>query len=114
MSSGSFWSEIRIEVPVEYGEIIAEIFQDEGAGGVVYDDPLIRQKVVLQDDEYFGKELDGTIPEQFGLRVYYPVDDRLGERVERLKDKIGQILVHPPVFELKQVHEEDWAEAWKS
>jgi ribosomal protein L11 methyltransferase len=114
LSSGSFWSEIRIEVPVEYGEIIAEIFQDEGAGGVVYDDPLIRQKVVLQDDEYFGKELDGTIPEQFGLRVYYPVDDRLGERLERLKDKIGQILGHPPVFELKQVQEEDWAEAWKS
>jgi ribosomal protein L11 methyltransferase len=114
LSSGSFWSEIKIEVPVEYGEIIAEAFQDEGAGGVVYDDPLIRQKVVLQNDEYFGKELDGTIPARFGLRVYYPVDDRLGERIERLKKKIGEILGHPPVFELKQVQEEEWAEAWKT
>ena len=114
MSSGSFWSEIRVEVPVEYGEIIAEVFQDEGAGGVVYDDPLIRQKVVLRDDEYFGKELDANIPSRFGLRVYYPVDDRLGERIERLKQKIAEILGHPPVFELKQVQEEDWAEAWKS
>jgi ribosomal protein L11 methyltransferase len=114
MSSGSFWSEIKVEVPVEYGEIIAEIFQEEGAGGVVYDDPQIRQKVVLQDDEYFGKELDQTIPDRFGLRVYYPVDDRLGERIERLKQKIAEILGHQPVFELKQVQEEDWAEAWKS
>ncbi len=114
MSSGSFWSEIKVEVPVEYGEIIAEVFQEEGAGGVVYDDPQIRQKVVLQDDEYFGKELDQTIPDHFGLRVYYPVDDRLGERIERLKQKIAGILGHPPVFELKQVQEEDWAEAWKS
>jgi ribosomal protein L11 methyltransferase len=114
VSSGSFWSEIKVEVPVEYGEVIAEVFQDEGAGGVVYDDPMIRQKVVLQDDEYFGKELDGTIPARFGLRVYYPVDDRLGERIERLKEKIGRILGCPPQFELKQVQEEDWAEAWKS
>lgn len=114
MSSGSFWSEIKVEVPVEYGEIIAEVFQEEGAGGVVYDDPQIRQKVVLQDDEYFGKELDQTIPEHFGLRVYYPVDDRLGQRIERLKEKIAAILGHPPVFELRQVQEEDWAEAWKS
>jgi ribosomal protein L11 methyltransferase len=114
LSSGSFWSEIKVEVPVEYGEIVAEIFQDEGAGGVVYDDPLIRQKVVLQDDEYFGKEFDQTIPDHFGLRVYYPVDDRLGERIERLKQKIAEILGHSPVFELKQVQEEDWAEAWKS
>jgi ribosomal protein L11 methyltransferase len=114
LSSGSFWSEIKVEVPVQYGEIIAEIFQDEGAGGVVYDDPAIRQKVVLQDDEYFGKELDVTIPARFGLRVYYPVDDRLGERIERLKQKITGLLGYPPVFELKQVQEEDWAEAWKS
>jgi len=103
-----------VEVPVEYGEIIAEVFQEEGAGGVVYDDPQIRQKVVLKDDEYFGEELDELIPARFGLRVYYPVDDRLGERIERLKQKIEVILGHSPVFELKQVQEEDWAEAWKS
>ena len=56
----------------------------------------------------------GTIPAHFALRVYYPVDDRLGERIERLKVAIGNILGYPPIFELKQVQEEEWAEAWKS
>lgn len=114
MSSGAFWSEIKIEVPAELGEVIAEAFQDEGAGGVVYDDPEILEKIVLHHDEFFGKELHGSIPDRFGLRVYYPVDDRLGERIERLKNVIGKILGHSPVFELKQVQEDDWAEAWKS
>jgi ribosomal protein L11 methyltransferase len=114
MSSGAFWSEIKVEIPVELGEIIAEVFQDEGAGGVVYDDPAILEKTLLRHDEFFGKELTGTIPTRFALRVYYPVDDRLGERIERLKVAIGNILGYPPVFELKQVQEEEWAEAWKS
>ncbi len=114
MSSGSYWSEIKVEIPIDLSEVIADIFQEEGSGGVVYDDPDIKEKAILHDDEYFGKELEETLPEHFGLRAYFPVDDRLGERIERLKIKIAEILGQEPVFELKQVQEEDWAEAWKT
>lgn len=114
MSDGSFWSEVKVEIPAELGEIVAELFREEGAGGVVYDDPQILKEAALRHDEFFGEELRDFLPERFGLRVYYPVDDRLGERLARLKKRISQVLGYQPVFQLKQVQEEDWAEAWKS
>ena len=112
--SGSYWSEIKLEVPKERGELVAEIFQEEGAGGVIYEDPEILSERPFQDDEYLGDEAQALIPRRFGLKVYFPVDDRLGERIERVKQRIGQILESVPEFELRQVQEEDWAEAWKT
>ena len=41
------WSEVKIEIPSDMGELAAEIFQEEGAGGIVYDDPAILDQVVL-------------------------------------------------------------------
>ena len=111
--SDSFWSEIKVEVPAELGEVIAEIFQEEGAGGVVYEDPDILEESPCKDDECLGKEAYQTVPEQYAVKAYFPVDDLLGERLVRLKERMSRLLGYVPDFSLTQVEEEDWAEAWK-
>ncbi len=109
--NGFNWCEVKVKVPAEYGEIIAEIFQEEGAGGVVFDDPDILRDRLIQDDEYLGKEF--FIPDHFGVRSYFPVDDRLGERLTIIKKRVFEVIGNEVEFELQQVREEDWAEAWK-
>lgn len=109
--SGSNWCEVEVKVAEEYGEVVAEFFQEEGAGGVVFDDPEILEEKQLQDDEYLGKEF--ILPQHFGVRSYFPADDRLGERLTRIKKRLVEALGLTVEFGLKQVKEEDWAEAWK-
>ncbi|TCL64285.1 [LSU ribosomal protein L11P]-lysine N-methyltransferase [Hydrogenispora ethanolica] len=111
----TYWCEVKLAaVPETEAELIADFFQEEGAGGVVYDDPAILDQVTLTDDEYLGEEFPGKLPGTFGMRAYFPVDDRLGERLQRLAGKLEPLLGTHPEFELRQIREEDWAEAWKS
>ena len=112
--TNSFWSEIKVEVPAALGELIAEIFQEEGAGGVIYEDPAILAECPCRDDEYLGTEAYQTVPVKYGIKAYFPVDDRLGERLNRLKERLNRLLGYEPEFCLTQVREEDWAEAWKA
>lgn len=109
--SGSNWCEVAVKVSAEYGEVVAEFFQEEGAGGVLFDDPDILKEKQFQDDEYLGEEFN--LPQHFGVRSYFPVDDRLGERLDRIKKRLIEALSINVEYELKQVREEDWAEAWK-
>lgn len=109
--SDSNWCEVKVKVPPEYGEVIAEFFQEEGAGGVTFDDPDILREKTFQDDEYLGKEFN--LPDHFAVRAYLPVDDRLGERLAKIRIKIVTMLGLKVELELKQIKEEDWAEAWK-
>ncbi|MCL6588938.1 MAG: 50S ribosomal protein L11 methyltransferase [Firmicutes bacterium] len=110
----NIWTEIKVNIPAAFGEIIAELFMEEGAGGVIYDDPGIIDEYSPSDDEYFGKEIAAVTPEAFGLRVYFPRDGRLDERLIRLKERIGAVLGYPPEFGFQEVREEDWAESWKT
>ena len=109
--SGSNWCEVKVKVPAEYGEVVAEFFQEEGSGGVVFDDPDILRDKPFQEDEYLGKEF--ILPDHFAVQSYFPVDDRLGERLAHIKERILAMLGLEVELELKQVREEDWAEAWK-
>ena len=109
--SGFNWCEVKVRIPAEYGELVAEIFQEEGAGGVVFEDPGILNEKLVQDDEYLGQEF--ILPEHYRVRSYLPVDDCLGERLDRIKSRVREIIGKGSEFELEQVKEEDWAEAWK-
>lgn len=109
--SGFNWCEVKVKIPVEYGEVVAEIFQEEGAGGVVFDDPDILRDMLFQDDESLGEGFE--LPNDFGVRSYLPVDDRLGERLKRVKRRINEVIGDEVELGIQQVREEDWAEAWK-
>jgi ribosomal protein L11 methyltransferase len=114
MMKESLWCEVSLTVPPDLGELAADILQEEGAGGVIFDDPELLNQVELAADESPGEEFAAGLPEEFGLRVYFPVDDRLGERLERLRDRLAAVLGGAPEFGLRQVKEEDWAESWKA
>ncbi len=110
----TFWCELKLAVPAAEAELIAEILQEEGAGGIVYDDPNILDQVTLADDEFIGKEFQASLPSQYELRAYFPVDDRLGERVGVVKERLRELLGSSPEITITQIREEDWAEAWKA
>ena len=53
------------------------------------------------------------------LIAYYPLDDRVGARVQRLRDFLAElptwgIQSHPATIDLKPVKSENWEEAWKA
>jgi len=110
----NLWCELKLLVPREKAELAAEIFREEGTGGVVYDDPDILNSRPLDCDEVIGEELAGSLPDEYGVRAYFPVDDCLGRRVLAIKEQLTIILNEVPAIELKQLREDDWAEAWKA
>jgi len=112
--SDNLWSEIKLELAEEFGELVAEILFEEGAGGVVYDEPDLLAKQVLQCDEIPSQSFLAQLPKTYGLRAYLPVDDRLGERLSQIKERLVALLGYLPEIKLKQIQEEDWAEAWKA
>ena len=53
------------------------------------------------------------------LIAYYPLDDRVGARMQRLRDFLAElptwgIQSHPATIDLEPVKSENWEEAWKA
>jgi ribosomal protein L11 methyltransferase len=109
-----FWCEIKVAAHREQFEIIAEILQNAGSGGVVYDDPAILQTRICECDEIFSEELLRSIATIAGVKAYFPVDDRLGGKLEVIRGQIGATLGETPSIWLRQIREADWAQAWKA
>jgi ribosomal protein L11 methyltransferase len=109
-----FWCEVKVEAAPEQFELIAEILQNGGSGGVVYDDPAILLTRPCEHDEIYSAELVQSIAQIAGVKAYFPVDDRLGERIETLKAELAKVLEKTPQVWLRQIREDDWAQAWKA
>lgn len=113
------WSEITILTTNEAVEPISNILHETGASGLVIEDPLDLERV---EDSGFGEifELDPANYPDEGVRVkaYLPVNSFLGETVEEIKQAINQLLLYDidigkNQVSLSEVHEEEWATAWK-
>jgi ribosomal protein L11 methyltransferase len=109
-----FWCEVKVEASREEFELVAEVFQNAGSGGVVYDDPEILKARNFEPDEIFSDQLLEGIVRVSGVKAYFPADDRLGERIETIKDRIATVLGKPPRIGLRRIQEDDWAQAWKA
>lgn len=53
------------------------------------------------------------------LIAYYPLDDRVGSRMQRLRDFLAELPTwglqsHPTTIDLEPVKSENWEEAWKA
>lgn len=108
------WCEVTIEVPVTDFELVADSLQEAGSGGVVFQDPSLLENRKLEQDEVIDESLCGQtealIP---AVKAYFPVDDRLGKRLETLKVQLGSLLGIVLEFGLRRLDEENWANAWK-
>ena len=92
------WARITVTTSQEASEAVANLLFELNATGVE-----------LKDNEA------STV----NLIAYYPLDDRVGARMQRLRDFLTElptwgIQPHPATIDLKHVKSEKWEEAWKS
>lgn len=113
------WSELCIHTTNEAIEPISNILHENGASGLVIEDAM---DLVREHTSTFGEvyELD---PEQYPdegvyIKAYLPMNSFLGETVEEIKQTINNLMLYDidlgrNQITLSEVHEEEWATAWK-
>ncbi|WP_164668565.1 50S ribosomal protein L11 methyltransferase [Virgibacillus doumboii] len=113
------WSELCIHTTNEAIEPISNILHETGASGVVIEDPL---DLVQERDTFFG-EVYELNPEEYPeegvyIKAYLKVNSFLGETVNEIKQAINNLMLYDidlgrNQITLSEVHEEEWATAWK-
>ncbi|OES44321.1 50S ribosomal protein L11 methyltransferase [Domibacillus iocasae] len=114
------WSEICIETVNDAVEPISNILHEAGASGVVIEDRAELDK--KREGGLFGElyELNpNDYPEEgVAVKAYLPVNSFLQETVDDITAAVKNLSVYQiDIGQLKvsvsEVHEEDWATAWK-
>ena len=113
------WSEISIHTTNEAIEPISNILHEAGASGVVIEDPL--ELVKIREDQ-FG-EIYQLNPKDYPeegviVKAYLPINSFLGETIEEIKSAINNLIIYnidigKNDVSVSEVHEEEWATAWK-
>ncbi len=73
----------------------------------------------LFEIDAFGVELIDTDDSTTNLIAYFPLDDRVNSRVQKIRTFLSKlpfwgIQAQPAIIDLKRVEAEEWTEAWKS
>ncbi|MFB4166522.1 50S ribosomal protein L11 methyltransferase [Virgibacillus sp. JSM 102003] len=113
------WSEICIHTTNEAIEPISNILHETGSSGVVIEDPL---DLTTERDDFFGEiyelNVDEYPEEGVYIKAYLPVNSFLGETVNEIKQAINNLMLYDinlgrNQITLSEIHEEEWATAWK-
>ncbi len=112
------WAEVSIKTSHEATELVAEIFHDLGASGVVIEDPEL-----LNDYIHSGLWDYTDIPEAKDIEVvtvkaYLPVDDELDDKMRVFKKEVDALVARnvdrgPGDISCNEIQDEDWSENWK-
>jgi len=108
------WLEVAVHVPHEGVEMVSNIFDEIGAGGVAIEDPALISKYIdanIWDHYEFPPEvLNRPVPV---VKAYLPEGPELADKLAELQERLtGLPLEDIPAVETKRVAEEDWATAW--
>ena len=114
------WSEISIHTTNEAVEPISNILHEAGASGVVIED---RTDLFKEREDRFG-EIYQLNPDDYPeegvvlMKAYLPVNSFLAETVDEIKEAINNLAEYDidlglNSVSLNEVHEEEWASAWK-
>jgi ribosomal protein L11 methyltransferase len=112
MSAAGTWLELAVECDEEAVEAVSEILARAGSGGVSVEQPFST-----------GQEGLAAVPVPGALatvRAYLPAIDLPAAQVAiaRTRERLGHLTAFDlrPIGELavREVHEEDWASAWKA
>ena len=114
------WAEVSIRTTHEETELIAEIFHDVGASGVVIEDPE-ELKSYIDSGLYDYSDLPKSeTAEGVTVKAYLPVDEELDERLRTFEQRVRE-LAKIDGFDEKScriewhtVQDEDWADNWKA
>lgn len=112
------WCEISIQTSHEAVELIAEIFRDLGASGVVIEDPeLVNDYITSGKWDYtdipIAKETEVVVE-----KAYLPVNGELEGRIQTLQQEIKAlesrgVNTAPAVLTTVELQDEDWSDTWK-
>ncbi|WP_077299410.1 50S ribosomal protein L11 methyltransferase [Virgibacillus pantothenticus] len=113
------WSELCIHTTNEAIEPISNILHENGASGLVIEDSLDLDR---EHTSIYG-EIYELNPEEYPeegvyIKAYLPINSFLGETVEEIKSAINNLMLYDidlgrNQITLSEVHEEEWATAWK-
>lgn len=113
------WSELSIHTTNEAVEPISNILHEAGASGVVIEDS---EELKREHPDRFG-EIYALDPDEFPeegviVKAYLPVTSFMAETIDGIRQAVYQL----PSFDINtgraeitvsEVHEEQWATAWK-
>ena len=112
------WSEVSIKTSHEAMDLIAEIFHDIGASGVVIEDPQL-----VNDYIHSGVWDYTSIPEfketaVVTVKAYLPVDEELDDKMREFRRQIALLASRevdegPATISCSEIQDEDWSENWK-
>ena len=112
------WCEISIQTSHEAVELVAEIFRDLGASGVVIEDPeLVNDYITSGKWDYtdipIAKETEVVVE-----KAYLPVNGELEGRIQTLQQEIKTLASRgvntaPAVLTTAELQDEDWSDTWK-
>ena len=112
------WCEVSIQTSHEATEIIAEIFRDLGAGGVVIEDPeLVNDYITSGKWDYTDIPI-ATETEVVTEKAYLVVNGELEGRLQTFKQEIkalGErgVNIAPAIITTAEWQDEDWSDTWK-
>ncbi|TYO97249.1 50S ribosomal protein L11 methyltransferase [Desulfallas thermosapovorans] len=105
------WLEIAVTAPAELVEVVANVFNEIGSGGVVIEDPaLIVELVTKGNAETVSPALELPQGGQTTVKGYFCCDCSLPERLESLSRRLTNL---PVRWRTREVREQDWATAWQ-
>ena len=112
------WAEVSIRTSHEATELVAEIFHDLGASGVVIEDPELLNNYI---DSGLWDYTDIPRADQTDVvtvKAYLPVDDELDEKLRSFEERVkamaeSGVACGPCAISWNEVQDEDWSESWK-
>ncbi|MGR9049315.1 50S ribosomal protein L11 methyltransferase [Halobacillus faecis] len=112
------WSEVCVHTTTEAIEPVSNILHESGASGVVIEDPSDMKKKKTKLGEIYELNPDDYPAEGVYVKAYLPMNSFLGETVDGIKKTVSNLtefgidIGHNHVT-ISEIHEEDWATAWK-
>lgn len=114
------WIEISIDTTTEGCDLVANVFYEVGAAGVVIEDPeearaIIREKNGWDYIEPGALNIEGNV---VVVKGYLPADEALDKRVDTVKKSLarmprGHVNLGSLILNSHRVDDENWAESWK-
>ena len=112
------WAEVSIRTSHEAMELVAEIFHELGASGVVIEDPELLNSYI---DSGLWDYTDIPRAEQTEIvtvKAYLPVDEELDDKLRAFEGRVkamedSGVAGGPCAISWNEVRDEDWAESWK-
>ena len=116
------WAEVSIQTTHEATDVVAEIYHDLGASGVVIEDPeLLNNYIDAGQWDFSGIERaeDTSI---VTVKAYLPVDEDLDDKLRTFELRIKEFKSMtdddmekgPCTISWNTVRDEDWADNWKA